>query len=371
MKVAIVHDELIRRGGGEQVVLTMLKAFPDAHLYTSCYNPDKTYPEFKKYSIKTSLFGGLAKNERLLKLLFFPFGLLAMKFLKVKGYDIVIISNTYCAKYVSISDSSKIFIYTYTPFRLAWNPTSYEEYNKSKGIKRMLYDQVVAILKKIDKKAASKGNYFLGMTQETAERIRQAYDVRDVKIIPPAVKCENFYIGKTVSNYYLLVSRLEFYKKVDLAVKAFNELGHRLIVVGNGSKKEYLKSIAKSNIEFKNSLSKEEIATLYANCKAFIFPQHEDYGITPLEANASGRPIIAYAKGGVLETMVPYNGVDSDFTAVFFNDQTVDSLIKGISLFEQIAPKVQSEFIRKHAEKFDESVFIKKFIDYVNERIQV
>lgn len=367
MKVAIVHDELIRRGGGEQVALTLLKAFPGAHLYTSCYNPELTYPEFKSYKIRTSLFNILARNEKLLKLLFFPFGLISMKLMAVKGYDVVIISNTYCAKYVSVNSISKIFLYTFTPFRLAWNPTSYTEYNNARGLKKIVYKFVTAFLRKIDAREAKKGNYFLGMTKETAERIKKAYNVESVKIIPPAVKCVNFYVSNQNSDYYLLISRLEFYKKVDLAIEAFNVLGKKLIIVGNGSKKEYLCSIAKSNIEFRSGLSKEEIADLYANCKAFIFPQHEDYGITPLEANASGRPVIAYGQGGVLETMVPYDG-NSNYTSVFFKDQTAKSLIEAIEKFETL--EVDSAFIRKHAEKFDEPVFIKEMVDFVNSKVQ-
>jgi glycosyltransferase involved in cell wall biosynthesis len=366
VKVAIIHDELIRRGGGEQVVLTLLKAFPEAHLYTSCYNPNLTYPEFKNYSIITSLFNLFVKDEKLLKMLFFPFGLLAMKLMRVKGYDVVIISNTYSAKYVSISRSSKVFIYTFTPFRLAWNPSSYAEYNEAKGLKKAIYNLVVRFLRWFDAREAKKGDYFLGMTNETAERIKEAYEVKEVKIIPPAVKCSNFYVSKDTSDYYLLISRLEFYKKVDLAIEAFNRLGKRLIVVGNGSKKDYLKQMGKNNIEFKSGLSKEEVARLYSNCKAFIFPQHEDYGITPLEANASGRPVIAYGQGGVLETMIPYNG-SSAYTALFFQEQTVESLIAAIEKFETLP--VDSSFIRKHAETFDEPVFIKGILTYVHSRI--
>lgn len=360
----------MRRGGAEQVVLSMLKAYPKADLYTLCYRPDLTYPEFKNYRIKTSIFNYLANSEKYMKWLFFPFGLLSMKLLKVIGYDIVIISNTYCAKYASIDPSSKIFIYTYTPFRLAWDPTSYKEFNEAKGLKRKLFNVVIKVLKGIDASESRKGHYFLGMTSETAARIQKAYNVKQIEIIYPPVKCTNFHISQKTSDYYLIVTRLEHYKRVDLAIDAFNLLGYNLIIVGNGNKKEELKKRANENIKFMSGLSKEEIAELYAGCKAFIFPQHEDYGITPLEANASGRPVIAYGNGGVLETMIPYNDDNPEnFTAVFFKEQTVDSLIDAIQKFERL--QIDPVFIRKHAEKFDESVFIQNILKFVNDKMAI
>jgi len=366
MKVAIVHDELMRRGGAEQVVLAMLKAFPNADVYTLAYNSEGTYPEYKNYNIITSKFQVFAKSVKLMQSLYFPFGIWAMKNLYVKGYDVVVISNTHCAKYVNIDSNALVFIYTYTPFRLAWNPVSYTQYNNSKGLYRKIFNIVIGYLKKVDAKAAKRGDFFLGMTEETAQRIKDAYGVDKVEIIKPDVKTQNFYLSDKKKEYYLLVSRLEFYKKVDLAIEAFNKLGYQLIIVGNGTKAAELKAIAKDNIEFRKGLSSEQLAELYANCKAFIFPQHEDYGITPLEANASGRPVIAYGIGGVLDTMVPYTDDASKATAVFFNDQTVDSLIDAIEKCEHL--EFDPAFIRAHAEKFDEQVFINEFKRFVEEK---
>jgi glycosyltransferase involved in cell wall biosynthesis len=368
MKVAIVHDDLMRRGGAEQVVLSMLKAYPNADLYTLCYRAHLTYPEFKDYKIKTSIFNFLARNEKWMKWLFFPFGLLSMKLLSVKGYDVIIISTTYCGKYVSTDRAARVFMYTHTPFRLAWDSKSYKQYNESRGLKRKVFDVVISILKRVDKKEAQKGDHFLGNTNETAERIKHAYGISDIKIIYPPVKCSNFHVSKNTSDYFLIVTRLEYYKKVDLAIHAFNKLGYKLIIVGNGHKKEELKALAKENIEFRSGLPKEEIAELYAGCRAFILPQHEDYGITPLEANASGRPVIAYGNGGVLETMTPYNGTSKKFTAVFFKEQTTESLIDAVKLFETL--EVDPAYIRQHAEKFDEPFFVQELTRYVDKKLQ-
>ena len=223
MKVAIVHDELMRRGGAEQVVLTMLKAYPDADVFTLAYDPDATYPEFKKFHIISSKFQVLAKNVKVMHALFFPFGIWAMQSLKVSGYDVVIISNTHCGKYVDVDPLSKVFIYTHTPFRLAWNPESYSQYTHAKGLKKWIFNTVIKYLKKIDAKEAQKGDYFLGNSNETSARIKRAYKVNDVKIIHPDVKCNFFYVSDGPKDYYLLVSRLEYYKKVDLAIAAFNK----------------------------------------------------------------------------------------------------------------------------------------------------
>jgi glycosyltransferase involved in cell wall biosynthesis len=368
MKIAVVHDDLMRRGGAEQVVLSIMKAFPEADLFTLCYQPELTYPEFKNYRIKTSVFQHIAKTERRMKWLFFPFGIISMKLLFLKGYDAVIISNTFCGKYVRVDKNAKVFIYTYTPFRLAWNPGSYKEYNESTGLKRLLFNAVIKCLRIIDKGEAQKGHFHFGMTSETADRIKKAYGVSNVSIVPPPVKCRNFYVNPhSEKNYYLLVSRLEFYKKVDLAIEAFNELGIPLVIVGNGSKKKELQAMAKANVQFKSGLNSSELADLYANCKAFVFPQHEDYGLTPLESNASGRPVIAYAKGGVLETMVPHTN-SKNYTSVFFNEQTVESLIKAVNTLETL--EVDSDFIRSHAMKFDEPVFINKLLGIIEDELQ-
>lgn len=364
MKIAIVHDDLMRRGGGEQVALTMMRAFPNADLYTLCYQPHLTYEEFKYYKVHTSIFQKFVKTEKMMKWLFFPFGLLSMKLLKLRNYDIIIISGTFCGKYISYSKNAKVFLYIHTPFRLVWNPTSYNEYNKSRGILRFLFNTVIAILRNIDKKEARRASFYLCNSKETEIKIQEAYGINNLTIINPPVKCNNFYIDDfSPKNYYLIVSRLEFYKKVDLAIEVFNDLGYPLIIVGNGSKKNELMALAKENIEFRSGLSANELSKLYANCKALIFPQHEDYGITPLEANASGRPVIAYGAGGILETMEPYKEGCNQFTSVFFKKQTKESLLDAIKTFEQLS--VDSNFIREHALKFDESVFIKKLLAVV------
>lgn len=368
MKIALIQDELVRKGGAEQVVLSFQAAFPNAPIYTLSYNPEKTYPEFKKSSIKTSWLGKLFKDDTNLKRFFFPFAIWAMKSLDLKDYDVVLMSTTHCAKYVKVNDNALVITYCHTPFRLAWRPDSYEKVAESNVFMKVLYSVVISQLRKKDKKSALRVDWFLTNSKEVVPRIQSAYaPKRPITVINPAVKCVNFYCSKEILDYYLVVSRFESYKKVDLVIEAFNMMpSKKLIVVGQGSMEEELRSFAKNNITFIKGLDSSALAKVYAECKALIFPQLEDYGITPLEANASGRPVIAFGYGGVAETMIPFEDDASKATAVFFNEQTSESLIDAIRQFETLS--FDSKFIRRHAEKFDESVFIRKIQQFVKDK---
>lgn len=378
MKIALIHDHLTCKAGGEQVALTFHKAFPHAPIYTLSYNPNDTFPEFKNCDIRTSWFQHITSNENRLKKLFFPLGVMAMRSLYLDEYDIVLISGTHCGKYVRFSKKTIVIGYCFTPFRLAWNPASYAEFSNTKGIKKLLLQGVVSALKKIDYKYAQRVDFFLAMTAETKERIEQSYSPRnEIEIInPPVNNLDKFNVNQEPKNYYLLVSRLEYYKKVDLAILAFNKLKGQLVIVGRGSKEQELKDLADPNqVVFKKDLSTKELTELYSNCKAFIFPQHEDYGLTALEANAAGRPVIAFGKGGVLDTQIPITSKSSykNCTAVFFKNQTVEDLTLAVNQFEKLNEEeaFDPNFIRKHAETFSEQRFIEKIRYTVNSKIKV
>lgn len=370
MKIAIVQDELIRIGGAERVCLCYHYAFPNADFYTIAYNPNGTFEEFKNFKINTNWYSKIAQTQKQYQKYFFPLGILAARMLDLRNYDVVIQCGTHCSKYVQVSKNSLVFSYCHTPFRLAWQPNSYAQYIESKGFNKFIFNIIIYFLKKIDKYFSKRTNFYITNAKEPLNRIFNYYKFKnEVKIIPPPVNISQFYISKNPKEYYFIVSRLEYYKKVHLVINVFNKLGKNLIVVGKGTQEEYLKSIAKSNITFKKGLSEAELADLYANCKGFLMPQHEDYGITPLEANASGRPVIAYAKGGVLETMIPYTNNENECTALFFEHQTEESLTNAILKFETL--NFNSQFIRKHAEKFDEPIFVEKIKNFVLEKIKL
>ncbi|RNC86049.1 MAG: glycosyltransferase family 4 protein [Balneola sp.] len=367
MKVALVHDVLFGKGGAERVFLDFCEAYPNADIFTSVYLPEKTYPEFKKYRIRTSFVDRFIRSERLFKLFFFPFVILSMSRINLKDYDLILVSTTHCAKYPKMSDNSVKIFYCYTPFRLAWRPDSYSMGMSNYFINKLKFF-IVQILKRIDFAHAQKANMFIAMTKETRERIRKAYKFdKEIPILEPSINIGKFSVSETEGNYYLLVSRFEPYKKVDLAINAFNKSRKKLIIVGNGTQKEYLKSIANSNIEFKEGVSDRELIELYSNCKAFIFPQYEDYGLTPIEANASGKPVICFRAGGALDTMVDKEVNPDEGSAVFFDQQTPDSLNQAVKKLESL--KFDPKALKNNALRFDRVHFIERLKLIISDKL--
>ena len=373
MKIALIHDHLTCKAGGEQVALTFHKAFPEAPIYTLAFNPEATFPEFKNCDVRTSWFNYITYDESILKKLFFPLGILAMRSIYLDAFDVILISGTHCGKYVRFSPKTIVITYCFTPFRLAWNPHSYSQYTFANKFEKKVYDGLIKILKYFDKKYAKRTNFFIAMTNETKYRIECAYNPdKKIEIINPPVNNLNIFEtpkDNKPKEYFLLVSRLEYYKKVDLAIEAFNKIDGKLIIVGQGSKETELKELSDpSKITFLKNLTTKDLAQIYGNCRAFIFPQYEDYGLTALEANASGRPVIAFRKGGILDTQIEFNIDKKDGTAVFFDNQNVDSLIEAIFYFQKIESKFSPNLIRKNAERFSEKEFINSIKTFVKEK---
>jgi len=371
MKIALLHDGIFCKGGAERVFLNMIKAFPNSKIFTSIYNPNDSYEEFKNYRINTSWIQNLISNENSFKKFFFPLGIFAMRKHDLSEFDIILVSTTHCAKYINPKNNALIINYCYTPFRLAWSPNSYNIYANSKGLKKKILKVIINILKKVDFKYAQKADRYIAMTKETSDRIKKNYLFnKKIEIINPSININNYFVSKKIEDYYLVVSRLEKYKNVDLTIKTFNKLGYKLKIVGSGSEEKKLRKLAGKNIEFFKNVDQKELSLLYSKCIALIFPQHEDYGLTPLEANASGRPVIAYGFGGVLTTMLPYKkNNENNFTAIFFKNQNIESLIDAIKKLSQL--NINSTFIRNNAKKFDDIIFIKKLQDYVNNEFEI
>jgi glycosyltransferase involved in cell wall biosynthesis len=211
-----------------------------------------------------------------------------------------------------------------------------------------------------DEAAAARPDYYLANSFFVAERIKKYYD-RPAQVIHPPVKINNFFISGQLDNYFLLVSRFLPYKKIDLAVEAFNRLGWPLKIIGDGPEKKRLKKIANKNIEFLGLVPEKKLREYYARCQAFIFPQEEDFGIVAVEAMASGRPVIAFGAGGALEI------VKEGETGIFFKEQTVDSLVEALKKFRP--EDFSSQAIRQHARQFDKEIFKNKIKEFVNQSI--
>lgn len=360
MKTALIHDWLPFMGGAERVLSNFVELYPDAPIYTTICNKDKIDSPIKDANIiVSSLQRGKKEITNHRKL--FPFMPTAVESFDLNEYDIVLSSSSSVAKGVITKPNTMHVCYCHSPMRYGWE-FSHEYAGKmagSKGLKSKLLSYFLTGIRLWDNVSADRVDYFIANSENVAKRIWKHYR-REAVVIHPPVRCKLFNISDIDEDYFLIVSRLQEYKKIDLAVEAFNELGFPLVIIGDGPDRKKLETMAKSNIKFLGRESDEVIKEHYAKCRAFIFPGEEDFGITPLEAMASGRPVIAYGKGGALETVVKGK------TGIFFDNQKKEDLVDVIKEFQNM--KFDKEKIRQHAEKFDEKIFKNKIRNYIDEK---
>ena len=358
MKIAIVHDWLPFMGGAENVVTNMMEVFPEAVLYTSICNKDRLTGKLKETEIVTTHLQKKKKeiiNHRKL-FLFMP---TAMESIDLTSYDIVISSSSSVAKSVITGPDTLHICYCHTPMRYGWEfMHNYIGELSGKGrFKNKLKSYFMSFMRVWDYASSARVDVYVANSVNVAKRIKKHYR-RDAYVIHPPVRGNIFQISNENGDFYLCVSRLQEYKRVDIAVEACTKLNVPLVVIGDGPEQQKLKKMAGSCVKFLGRVSDDVIREHYGKCKAFLFPGEEDYGITPLEAQASGRPVIAYGKGGVLETVI-----DGE-TGVFFKEQTVESMIEAIKKAKKI--EFQKEKLREHAMEFDEEVFrnrLKRFVE--------
>ncbi len=355
MKVAIVHDWLTNMGGAERVVLAFHEIFPEAPVFTMVHNPERMPAEINQLDIRTSFIQRFPKAKTKYQT-YLPFMPTAAEQFDLSEFDVVISSSHACAKGVITRPNTLHICYCYTPMRYAW--FLYHEYlrlEKMGRLKRMAIPLLMNYLRMWDRLAADRVDDFIAISTGVKHRITKYYR-RDSAVIFPPVNTDYYKPAADVGDYYLVVSRLVPYKRVDLAVEAFNKLGWPLVVIGDGPEKERLKAMAKPNVKIVGRLSDEETRDHYARCRGFIFPGEEDFGITPVEAQAAGRPVIAFAAGGTLDT------VKRGVTGEFFYPQTSAALVDTLKSFDYT--KYNSSEIRRHAQTFDVENFKKQFYDY-------
>ena len=361
MKVAIVHEWLSVYGGSERVVEVLHELFPEAPIYTLVYDKDNMPERFKNYDIRTTFVQKLpfAKKKYPHYLPFMP---KAFEELDLTEYDLVLTSSSSCCKGVITRSDALNICYCYTPIRYVWE--FYYEYTKEmRGLKKWFVSHVIHKIRMWDRLAADRVDYFIAISHYIQDRISKYYR-RESKVIFPPVNTHLYEIAPKKQDYYLIVSRLVTYKRIDLAIEAFNKLGLPLVIIGGGPEEKKLKAMAKENIIFLGRLSDEEIARYYAESKAFIFPGEEDFGITPVEAQASGTPVIAYGRGGVMDT------VKDSKTGILFREQTSESLIAAIELFEAVGVSYDSVQIKLHSEAFAVSKFKENLLLYIEQCIE-
>jgi len=372
MKLAIVHDYLNQYGGAERVIETLHELYPDVPIYTSIYTPNTMPDSFKDMDIRTSFMQKLPFLEKYFKhyLLLYP---KAIESLNMSDYDVVLSSSSAFAKGVRVEKGALHICYCYTPTRFVWDYKKYVEKEKLLKPVSKILQLAIKRLRKWDLETISRVDYFIAISNNIKDKIKKFYN-RDSDVIYPPIETSIFDMQKDVDDYFLIVSRLNSYKNLDLAIRAFNlvDLKLKLKIVGVGPFKKTLEQLVKSsNIEFLGKVTDEELIRLYGRCRALIFPGEEDFGITPLEAQASGRPVIAYARGGSVETIIDRK------TGIFFKENNHKSLLKAIEQFIEIEDSFDKKIIRDNALRFSAEIFkekIKTFIDkkyseHINKKI--
>lgn len=356
-RIAIVADWLTNQGGAEHVVYELHRAFPSAPIFTSVYDHRKL-PQFADAQVRTSFVQRLpwAKTKHQLYLLAYPS---AFESFDLDEYDVVVSSAHACAKGVITKPSTVHVSYCHSPMRYAWDGS--QRYIAESGFPWVLRQTVIPYamrrMRLWDRLSADRVDYFVANSAHVAKRIRKYYE-RESEVIHPPVYTERFYVSKNVEDYYLAVGRLIPYKRFDLLVAAFNELGLPLKIVGTGPEYARLRRMANDNVEFTGFVSDSELSDLYAECTAFVFPQEEDFGIAPVEAMASGRPVIAYGRGGGAETVV-----DGE-TGILFAEQSVECLVRAVESFNP--KKFSSRAIKNHAEQFNAARFRERMLEHVS-----
>ena len=358
--IAIAHDYLTQRGGAERVVLAMHRAFPEATIYTTLYDPEGTFPEFKEAKIVTSplnRIGFLRKNHRMA----LPLLPIASSLLKVPA-ERAVVSTTGWAH--GFNFAARKFIYCHSPARWLYLSDQYLG-EKSTGPVPLLLKTLRPALTAWDKHAASKSSCYVANASVIQQRIHDVYGKEapvfhpphSVDINAPVEPLDGLEEFMADEDYFLIVSRLLPYKNVDKAVEACNATGAKLLVIGRGPEKENLQALAGPSVRIASGVSDAQLRYAYRHCRALLAISYEDFGITPLEAGASGKAVIAYRAGGFLDTIV--EGV----TGVFIDEPTVEQLSAAIEAFD---PNVwDREAIRAHVDQFSQERFIRKLRDYV------
>jgi glycosyltransferase involved in cell wall biosynthesis len=361
MKVALVHDYLNQMGGAERVVIAFHQMFPDAPIYTSIYDRQRVDPVFQEIDIRTSFMQKfpLVTRHHQPYLPFYPF---AMESLDLRDYDLVLSSSSAFGKGVITRPETMHICYCHTPMRWCWNYREYVEREQLGAMARRVLPFLITGLRMWDQVSAMRVDHFIANSPVVAARIQKYYR-RDAVVIPPPVEVSRFSFDPGIEreDYFLIVSRLIPYKRIDLAIEACNRLHLPLVIIGAGRDMERLKRMAGPTIRFLGRLSDQEVLHYYARCRAFLFPGEEDFGITPLEAQASGRPVIAYGRGGSLASIV------EGITGEFFYEQTVDSLAAVLASFEE--RRYKSQTIRNHALEFDTSRFRRRILQFIGAKM--
>jgi glycosyltransferase involved in cell wall biosynthesis len=369
--VAIVHHWFISRAGGERVVDTIASIFPAADLFTLFLDKEKIPPALLKRKITTS-FLDKSRFARRAHRHFLPFYPLAVETLDLSGYDLVITSDSGPMKGVLTDPESTHICYCHSPMRYLWD--GHSAYRRQMSpLTQAIFGLASHYVRNWDYAAAQRVDHFIANSNYVAGRIRKYYR-RDSTIIHPPINTSQSFLAAKHDDYYLAVGRLVPYKRTDILIDACYKLGRRLVLVGDGPEMRRLKKRSRQNVEFLGEVDEVQLRSIYARCRALLFAADEDFGMVSLEAQSYGRPVIAFGKGGSLETVVgaypPLSeretGAATGITGVFFPEQTADSLARAILSFESAEEIFVPEQIQFHARRFDTAIFVDRIRKYIS-----
>lgn len=347
MRVALVHYWLVTMRGGEKVLDALCELYPQAEIFTHVYVPEAVSERIRGHRVHTTFIDRLPRASRWYTR-YLPLMPLALARLDLTGFDLVVSSESGPAKGVRVPPGATHVCYCHTPMRYVWN--MYEDYRRTSGpITRLAMSVLTPHLRRWDRRTAQDVDCVIANSANVAARVK-AYWGREAEVIPPPVDTAGFDPARPAEDFYLSVGALTAYKRIDLAVAAFNRLGRRLVVAGSGECAEALKAMAGPNITFTEQLPDAAVRDLCARCRAFVFPGEEDFGIAPVEAMAAGRPVIAYGAGGALETVVEGR------TGIFFAEQTPEALMTAVTRLDAL--HFDPTAIAAHARSFDRSLFL-------------
>lgn len=364
-KIAFICDWLTAMRGGERCLEAICEIYPDADIFTLVHFQGSVSETIETHKIQTSYIQrlpGSIKNFRI----YLPLFPHAIQKFDLSGYDCVLSFSHCVAKGVKVPEGILHICYCHTPIRYAWHMRN--SYLKTlSNPQKMLAERVLNQLKNWDKKTSSRVTHFIANSRNVQNRIKQSYNRNSVVIYPP-IECNRFGISYEDQGYYLIVSALVPYKRIDIAVKAFAAIGQKLVIVGNGPELPRLKSMASANIFFVDNADDNEVVEYLKKCRALIFPGEEDFGIVPLEAQACGKQVIAFGKGGALETVIGLDQAQStnaNATGIFFYEQSPEALQKSISLFEERREEFDARKCRDNVLRFDRPIYQQSMQNYI------
>ena len=368
MKVAIVHDWLTGMRGGEKVLEAFCELFPRADIFTLLHVDGSVSPTIERHRIHSTFIGRLPRAGTKYRY-YLPLVPIAAERIDLSGHDLILSSSHCVAKNVRVPDGACHISYIHTPMRYVWD--QFEAYfgpGRASLPVRTAMRAVRPWLQRKDVETSRRVDHFIANSHHVAKRIERHY-AREAKVIHPPVEVDRFSPSTRDDGYYLMVTAFAPYKRVDLAIEAFNIIGEPLRIIGSGQDETRLRAVAGPNIEFLGWGTDEEVSAAYAGCKALIFPGEEDFGIVPVEAMASGKPVIAFARGGALETVVPLDSSPSEGdahsygpTGLLFRDQTTAALVEAVARFEDNSECFDPIAIHQHARRFSKS----RFSDEIN-----